>query len=500
MLRRLLTGKTFIIAGIVLALLTVAFYTVENWRGRRAWEVWRAAAEKRGTKLFLTDFVAPEIPDSENFAAIPLFRDVFAKLPSGEVAPNPFRLYVDSHDTTKLPKPPNDIEARRFDAAGWQEFFLKTKGLAEKTDSAASDILRALAKYEPAMQQVRDASLRPRCKFPTNWEDGAAVRLPHLSCVQALGTHLALRMNASLALGRNADALAEFRLGMRLHAALSSEPCLIAGLIRISILGRLEGAVWDGLAAGQWGDAELAAIESQLASLRFGDDFRFAFASERGLLNTFLLKLVTGSSTEIYEATGAAFSSGNTFPYHDWTVVHFYPRGWLYRLLIRNNDYFDWFLSRSDGLGVEPPIAGLPTYLDSDAWRVAHPTHPGVEEFESILMMDSKFVFDTAFRKYLYAHTRAQETRLACALERFRHARGAFPEKLEPLIPDFLPTLPKDIFDGQPLRYRRNPDGGYDLWSIGSDRKDGGGMRAPKDVSDQADDWIWHMPGRAVAP
>lgn len=499
MLRRFVTTRPLVSIGILLVLCAVVFYVEENWRGRRAWESYRAAAEKRGVKLFITDFIPAEIPDAENFAAIPIIRDLFVKIPPGESAPNPFRLPLDFKNTTARPKLQNDIEERRFDAAAWQDFCLKAKLLTEKTDSATSDILRALEQYAPAMQQIRDAALRPRCRFPTRWDEGLGVALPHLSCLQGLSTHLSLRINASLALGRSADALAEFRLGIRVHDALVSEPCLLAALVRISILAQMESAVWGGLDAGQWSDAELAAIENLLAALHLGDDCRFGFATERGFANTGLLKLAGQSSSEIYEATGGSFAPGNTFPYHHWTVIHFYPRGWLYLMLIRNNEYFDWLLSRCDALCDTLPVGGLPVVQDSAAWSAARPTHPGVEELESIFEMHSQSVFDSTFRKTLFIHTRTQETRLACALERFRHARGALPRKLEELVPDFVPVLPADIFDGQPLRYRLNPDGGYDLWSIGPDRKDGGGMRAPKDVRDEADDWIWHMPGRKVS-
>ena len=116
-------------------------------------------------------------------------------------------------------------------------------------------------------------------------------------------------------------------------------------------------------------------------------------------------------------------------------------------------------------------------------------------------MDQSLAVFDNAQKKYLYAHTRTQQTRLACTLERFRRAKGDFPETLDALVPGFIDVIPKDVFDGKPLRYRRNADGGYDLWSIGSDRKDDGGHIDPNQKSPEAqDDWIWHMPGQAKAP
>ena len=49
--------------------------------------------------------------------------------------------------------------------------------------------------------------------------------------------------------------------------------------------------------------------------------------------------------------------------------------------------------------------------------------------------------------------------RIACALERFRLGRRAYPESLRELVPDFLPVLPPDRIAGQSLRYRRTEDG-----------------------------------------
>jgi hypothetical protein len=43
----------------------------------------------------------------------------------------------------------------------------------------------------------------------------------------------------------------------------------------------------------------------------------------------------------------------------------------------------------------------------------------------------------------------------ACAVERFRLKYKKLPEKLEQLVPEFLPKVPIDPFDGKPLRYFR---------------------------------------------
>ena len=88
---------------------------------------------------------------------------------------------------------------------------------------------------------------------------------------------------------------------------------------------------------------------------------------------------------------------------------------------------------------------------------------------------------------------------IACALERHRAAKGAYPDTLAALVPEFAPALPHDLFDGQPLRYRRTPDGKYLLYSIGWNSKDdGGGLPADREGNarwtrwaDDRGDWVW---------
>ena len=77
---------------------------------------------------------------------------------------------------------------------------------------------------------------------------------------------------------------------------------------------------------------------------------------------------------------------------------------------------------------------------------------------------------------------------LACELYR-RHA-GCWPASLSDLSPAYLPTVPVDRFDGQPLRYRLI-DGQPVIYSIGADCEDDGG-RAPE--GDQARRRVreWH--------
>jgi hypothetical protein len=59
------------------------------------------------------------------------------------------------------------------------------------------------------------------------------------------------------------------------------------------------------------------------------------------------------------------------------------------------------------------------------------------------------------------------------AVEQYRDATGELPESLEQLVPEYLPEVFTDPFDGQPLRYKRGV-AGYKVYSIYFGVDDGG--------------------------
>jgi hypothetical protein len=87
----------------------------------------------------------------------------------------------------------------------------------------------------------------------------------------------------------------------------------------------------------------------------------------------------------------------------------------------------------------------------------------------------------------------------AIALKRYQRIHGNWPSNLSALVPEFLSELPRDPVDGQPLRYRPNPDGTFLLYSIGSDYKDDGGDPTPAKPFrvfqwQRGHDWVWPQP------
>jgi hypothetical protein len=100
-----------------------------------------------------------------------------------------------------------------------------------------------------------------------------------------------------------------------------------------------------------------------------------------------------------------------------------------------------------------------------------------------------------AIEKPMTAVARAEAfvalARTACALERHRLAHGSYPEAVAALVPQYLPAMPRDVIDGQPLRYRRLADDGFKVWSIGIDGRDDDGTPVKSSTQDARGDWVW---------
>ena len=90
-------------------------------------------------------------------------------------------------------------------------------------------------------------------------------------------------------------------------------------------------------------------------------------------------------------------------------------------------------------------------------------------------------------------------------------AHGEYPERLEALVPALLKRVPIDLpaQKDTPLKYRREADGGFVLYSVGLNREDDqGNPGTPRYVPPlpkpyegrfprlEEGDWVWRQPGR----
>lgn len=79
-----------------------------------------------------------------------------------------------------------------------------------------------------------------------------------------------------------------------------------------------------------------------------------------------------------------------------------------------------------------------------------------------------------AYLLYLETMIRQQAAEVLIAISVYRADHGRNPAALADLVPQYMPTIPLDPFDGQPLRYRLDETEGFVVYAVGQDGHDDG--------------------------
>ena len=150
---------------------------------------------------------------------------------------------------------------------------------------------------------------------------------------------------------------------------------------------------------------------------------------------------------------------------------------------LRANRYFDELLGRVGDDG---------THFDPDRATSSGPENvSGFVRYYYFLNGMLCSGFEGIEIKFLFTQTTLDQGRIAIDIERLRIARGAIPETLAELVPDFIPELPRDVYSGAPTAYRPKGNGRYLLYSVGPDRRDDGGAIDLKKSEIRQPDWVW---------
>ncbi len=77
-----------------------------------------------------------------------------------------------------------------------------------------------------------------------------------------------------------------------------------------------------------------------------------------------------------------------------------------------------------------------------------------------------KSAYVELFHDIALAEAKREMAATAIALKRFQLKNGHFPDSLAELLPAYLKSAPTDFADGQPMRYKLDPDGLFLLYSV----------------------------------
>ena len=497
-------GKKFLKALLCLALLIYAAVLVLDVSAKFKLNHYERQWEAKGEHFDFASFIPKPVPDDQNFALTPIvatsYEGMLDKNGHKIVPPNTNiinRLAMDIYDSESLAHYPTNIGnwavGTKTDLKEWQLYF---RALASKTNefpvpphmqTPAADVLLALSKYDATIEELRQAAALPDSRFPLDYDSQppAAILLPHLDAVKSCSRVLQLRTIAELKNGQSDKALEDVKLSLRLIDSIRTEPFLISHLVRIALLKITLQPVWEGLQDHEWSDAQLVKLDQELGKLDFLADYEFSLRGERGLSmvnieyprRTRDLRLFTDGENPPSGITKAAF--------------HLIPNSFFYQNeLAIARGHQEWLMPVVD---VEQHIVS-PEKEDFAANNIDKMrTHWSPNTVLAAMMLPG---LERCSERFACAQSSVDMARVACALERFRLAKGEYPESLDALQPRYIDALPHDVIGGQPLIYHRTDNGQFALYSVGWNGTNDGGavvLKAHSKVSIDLEkgDWVW---------
>jgi len=305
-----------------------------------------------------------------------------------------------------------------------------------------------LDKYGEAMAKFHQAAdIGGRARYEIDFEKGFSGLLPMVNHQRTIARLLALEANVRAHRGDAHGAAQSVQALFAATRAQEAEPLLMSQLVRVAIDGMAVDQTQRLISSVNLADDDLVMLQNELRSIRFQAGQTRALIGERAM------------GIEIFRN-----------PSKHGSNVRF-------RIFIGDTDLA--FYLQTTRRWIAASREPFPAALDA-AQKIKR-------EFQSETQSpinQAHFALTAqllpAFSASMQATARGDAGNLAMdaaiAVQRFRKANGKLPQSLDELVPDYLPSVPLDPFDGQPLRYVIDEAGAFRVYSLGRNRTDEGGV------------------------
>ena len=256
--------------------------------------------------------------------------------------------------------------------------------------------------------------------------------------------------------GRTSEALIRCRAELNVGRSVLTEPTTMGQFIRFVITNKAIQRTERTLALGS-AQAGLVELQAAFQEESLVDRFRIAMRGERAGKDLIFQRIASGQCrlTDV---------KGDDKP--ELEVVHSFSE-WAYKKWL-NSDRAHFLQSLTRAIDI--------TYLpDHQQRRAMAELRLMPEESEFVLSRAMLSLTKRHHESHLQFRARLHCASVGLAVERFRLAKGRWPNTLDEISQDILTVVPLDPYDGKPLRYVRRPDG-VTVYSIGPNEQDDGGL------------------------
>jgi hypothetical protein len=437
----------FIVCVAAFALFVLLIVSLLYWRGKLAMEVDAKLQAIRAAGLPTSgaelNAYYPAVPDSGNAAlamtqAFTLMRD-FTDSRSNEIA------------TFKIP-------------SRGQLLTSEQKKLLSGYVEMNSD----------ALDKMREAIKLPESRYPVDYCPGPGTLLPHLGKLKRLAMIVSYKSFLASGSGDTTNAVTEIENLFGMAQTLDQEPDIIAQLVRIALDAIAENSLEHCFNVNSLNESQLVGLASAFSNAEKTNLMAQALIGDLAITIPVFqsVRLRSKSAVELIEGAQevGGFSTSTLDPWlirepRFFRAIGFWDHDFLlYMNIMATNITLDNF----------PPPKSL---VAADNFKKVNEVAIRKHCYLSKLFLPA---LSGAIIKEATSIAYLRNSITAIAIERFRLAQGRLPKNLNELVPQFLPAVPADPFDGQPLRYHHLAKG-YVIYSIGSDGHDDGGREKPAD-------------------
>lgn len=501
------------LVAVVVALLVLTGVVMINmhYQPQSEVEVYKRSLLAKGEKLEISQVLPPAVPPGSNGADV--VRAAFALLVSDD---------DDYGYFTNLPPAMHMIAPGRA-MVGWAQPDVRGYYTSYYTNTW-ENVKAAAETNRPGTELLRRVMDYPTIDFQPDYGDWPAMPLEHLSPLRRCALKLLIAAMCNLHQGNAASAITNLCTMLALVQGTHDERTILSQHTRKSVGSTATAGTWELLRSTNVTDAELALLQRSWEQTEFIYAAEKTFLVERACLETTIQKMrASGADFSRIAGIFGLVSRSGSGASGNW--LEEFKRAW--RGAKRGGAKFMWRTSWSysdelqalqgDQVVLEsirrietnqifnPGYTNMLNQLqtlgitnDPDAWFLKQYKRFFRQHFSDDVVISSHVV---AWTMAAEASRRIDVT--AIALKRYQLRHGDYPADLTALVPEFVPSVPRDPVDGHPLRYRRNTDGTFLLYSVGENGKDDGGDPLPGKgvktsffnwLNPDALDWVWPQP------
>jgi hypothetical protein len=378
------------------------------------------------------------------------------------------------------------------------------------------DVETAVARNSDSFGLLRQIIEKPAFDFQIHyWRGFDHLDFTNMYVVEFKEAALRLETAAlsDLHRGDPASAVNDLRATLAIVKAMRGEHLLISELVRIAITAIAVSGTWEVLQSTNVTDEQLAALQKDWANLEFFHSMEMSLEMERAI-SLITITQWRGRYSE-FESQLMEESPLNARPkisildrLRIRSHIFQWRYWWSYPDELRGDEFF---LGAMRAAQTNDALLSIQSELQSNISKLSIPTNENTYFWSAdpatvnlhFSVSDSVLSLPKTFNRVIRTVAATRIIVTAIALKRYQLKHAEYPESLSALTPEFLPAVPRDPIDGKPLRYRRNSDGSFALYSIGDDGEDNGGDPTPsasheKSLSWQnGRDWVWPQPATA---